>query len=86
MVLHAQSILLGFICGFGAFQYAIHTESAYAYIVGLYGGLTAYYVEQFFATIYTNTIDACFLCFAIDKDANSNHKPQVEAAFADPNQ
>ncbi|CAG8596378.1 11041_t:CDS:2 [Ambispora gerdemannii] len=83
-ILSIGSLLISLICGFATFVYATHSlEPRYGYIVGIMASLIPYYISQFYAYIMMNTIDALFLCYALDLDNNTNHCHLAHATFSE---
>ncbi|KAG0368240.1 hypothetical protein BGZ54_002376 [Gamsiella multidivaricata] len=55
--------------------------SPYGYVIGILAGIIPYYVNGFFTHIMSITIDATFLCYAIDLDTNTCHCNKAHSAF-----
>lgn len=58
----------------------------YAALVGVLAGVVAFVVLMFFVMIMLNVVDAVFLCYAMDKDANQIHHREFHAVFEEVNQ
>ncbi|KAI7830664.1 plasma-membrane choline transporter-domain-containing protein [Gamsiella multidivaricata] len=82
LILYVYSTLLSILTGFAAFVFATHgLKSPYGYVIGILAGIIPYYVNGFFTHIMSITIDATFLCYAIDLDTNTCHCNKAHSAF-----
>ncbi|CAG8546591.1 1189_t:CDS:10 [Ambispora leptoticha] len=73
-ILSVGSLVISLISGIITFAYATHSlESPYGYVVAIIAFLIPYYTSKFYAGIMSNTIDALFLCYALDQDNDTNH-------------
>ncbi|KAJ3344383.1 hypothetical protein HDU83_005285 [Entophlyctis luteolus] len=68
--------------GAGAFFYAARGDgSPYAWVVGGVGAVVPFYVVRFMSQIIQNTIDATFVCYMLDVDANANNCQEAHDIF-----
>ncbi|CAG8562941.1 18086_t:CDS:2, partial [Acaulospora morrowiae] len=82
IVLYIGSIIVALLCGFATFIYAVHSlQSSYGYVAGIFAAIIPYYISQFYTHLMMNTVDAAFLCYAIDFDMNKNHCNKAHEAF-----
>ncbi|CAG8432681.1 5663_t:CDS:2 [Diversispora eburnea] len=77
------SIVIGLLCGFASLNYASHyLNSPYGYVVGLITGIIPFRIVKFYADFIMDTIDASFICYAIDLDVNKIHSNEVHESFS----
>ena len=69
-----------------SFSEGVYIGSAYAYAVGIMCFVIAYVVLDFFIMILLNVVDSIFVCYAVDKDRNAVHHPDLHAVFAEVNE
>ncbi|KAG0232924.1 hypothetical protein BGW42_007833 [Actinomortierella wolfii] len=82
LVLYINSMMLSVLTGFSAYIFATHTlRSPYGYVVGILASIIPYFVTRFFTHIMSITVDATFLCYAIDLDTNTCHSNKAHSAF-----
>ncbi|KAG0306940.1 hypothetical protein BGZ98_001418 [Dissophora globulifera] len=82
LILFVYSTLLSLLTGFAAYVFATHTlKSPYGYVIGILSGIIPFYVTRFFTHIMAITVDATFLCYAIDLDTNTCHSNKAHSAF-----
>ncbi|KAF9438641.1 hypothetical protein BGZ76_006202 [Entomortierella beljakovae] len=85
IILFIYSTLLSLLTGFAAYVFATHTlNSPYGYVIGILSGIIPFYVTRFFTHIMAITVDATFLCYAIDLDTNTCHSNKAHSAFGMP--
>jgi len=68
-----------------AFTEDVFVGKAYSYGVGILCFAITYIVLDFFVMILLNVVDSIFVCYAIDKDRNAVHHPDLHAVFAEVN-
>ncbi|KAG0262185.1 hypothetical protein BG011_000236 [Mortierella polycephala] len=82
LILFINSAMLSLLTGFVAYIFATHTlNSPYGYIIGILSTIIPFYVTRFFTHIMAITVDATFLCYAIDLDTNTCHSNKAHSAF-----
>ncbi|KAF9984969.1 hypothetical protein BGZ65_012077 [Modicella reniformis] len=82
LVLYIYSVLLAVFTGFAAYIFATHTlMSAYSYVIGILATIIPFYIANFFTNVMSITVDATFICYAIDKDTNTRHCNKAHSAF-----
>ncbi|KAF9164447.1 hypothetical protein DFQ26_001421 [Actinomortierella ambigua] len=82
LILNINSMMLSVLTGFAAYIFATHTlHSPYGYVIGILASIIPYYVTRFFTHIMSITVDASFLCYAIDLDTNTCHSNKAHSAF-----
>ncbi|KAF9973081.1 hypothetical protein BGZ73_003723 [Actinomortierella ambigua] len=82
LILNINSMMLSVMMGFAAYIFATHTlHSPYGYVIGILASIIPYYVTRFFTHIMSITVDATFLCYAIDLDTNTCHSNKAHSAF-----
>ncbi|KAG0272636.1 hypothetical protein BGZ95_011577 [Linnemannia exigua] len=82
LILFIYSTLFSFLTGFAAYIFATHhLHSPYGYIIGILSSIIPYYITGFFTHIMAITVDATFLCYAIDLDTNTCHSNKAHGAF-----
>ncbi|KAF9349895.1 hypothetical protein BGX26_011871 [Mortierella sp. AD094] len=85
LILFVYSTLLSLLTGFAAYVFATHTlKSPYGYVIGILSGIIPFYITRFFTHIMAITVDATFLCYAIDLDTNTCHSNKAHSAFGVP--
>ncbi|KAF9109821.1 hypothetical protein BGX27_007158 [Mortierella sp. AM989] len=85
LILFIYSTLLSLLTGFAAYVFATHTlKSPYGYVIGILSGIIPFYITRFFTHIMSITVDATFLCYAIDLDTNTCHSNKAHSAFGVP--
>ncbi|RHZ77383.1 hypothetical protein Glove_180g25 [Diversispora epigaea] len=83
LVVRIGSIVIGLLCGFASLIYASHSlNSPYGYVVGLITGIIPFRIVKFYADFIMDTIDASFICYAIDLDVNKIHSNEVHESFS----
>ncbi|KAF9379554.1 hypothetical protein CPB97_008896 [Podila verticillata] len=82
LVLFINATMLSLLTGFAAFIFATHIlKSPYGYVVGILSSVIPFYITRFFTHIMAITVDATFLCYAIDLDTNTCHSNKAHSAF-----
>ncbi|KAF9217115.1 hypothetical protein BGZ59_006429 [Podila verticillata] len=82
LVLFINATMLSLLTGFAAYIFATHTlKSPYGYVVGILSSIIPFYITRFFTHIMAITVDATFLCYAIDLDTNTCHSNKAHSAF-----
>ncbi|KAK3818302.1 MAG: plasma-membrane choline transporter-domain-containing protein [Linnemannia gamsii] len=82
MILFIYSMLFSFLTGFAAYIFATHhLHSPYGYVIGILSSIIPYFITGFFTHILAITVDATFLCYAIDLDTNTCHSNKAHSAF-----
>ncbi|KAG0052003.1 hypothetical protein BGZ83_003081 [Gryganskiella cystojenkinii] len=82
LILFVNSTLLSLLTGFAAYVFATHTlKSPYGYVIGILCSVIPFYITRFFTHIMAITVDATFLCYAIDLDTNTCHSNKAHSAF-----
>ncbi|KAF9208442.1 hypothetical protein BGZ49_008830 [Haplosporangium sp. Z 27] len=82
LILFVYSTLLSLLTGFAAYVFATHTlRSPYGYVIGILSAIIPFYITRFFTHIMAITVDATFLCYAIDLDTNTCHSNKAHSAF-----
>ncbi|KAF9172407.1 hypothetical protein BGX21_003454 [Mortierella sp. AD011] len=85
LILFVYSTLFSLLTGFAAYVFATHTlKSPYGYVIGILSGIIPFYITRFFTHIMAITVDATFLCYAIDLDTNTCHSNKAHSAFGVP--
>lgn len=70
------------ISGLGVYVFAVHVlESSYGWYVGGLFGTVAWYLMQFFSNVLSDTMDATFMCYAIDLDSEKVRCQVAHEAF-----
>jgi hypothetical protein len=69
-----------------SFSEGVYIGSAYANAVGIMCFIIAYVVLNFSVMILLNVVDSIFVCYAIDKDRNAVHHPDLHSVFAEVNE
>ncbi|KAF9284717.1 hypothetical protein BGZ68_004474 [Mortierella alpina] len=82
LILFVNATLLSLMTGFAAYIFATHTlQSPYGYVIGILSSIIPFYITRFFTHIMAITVDATFLCYAIDLDTNTCHSNKAHSAF-----
>ncbi|KAF9980686.1 hypothetical protein BGZ75_008154 [Mortierella antarctica] len=82
LILYVNATLLSLMTGFAAYIFATHTlHSPYGYVIGILSSIIPFYITRFFTHIMAITVDATFLCYAIDLDTNTCHSNKAHSAF-----
>ncbi|KAF9323393.1 hypothetical protein BG006_001485 [Podila minutissima] len=82
LVLFINATMLSLLTGFAAYIFATHTlKSPYGYVIGILSSIIPFYITRFFTHIMAITVDATFLCYAIDLDTNTCHSNKAHSAF-----
>ncbi|KAF9903767.1 hypothetical protein EC991_003370 [Linnemannia zychae] len=82
LILFIYSTLFSLLTGFAAYIFATHhLHSPYGYVIGILSSIIPYYITGFFTHIMAITVDATFLCYAIDLDTNTCHSNKAHSAF-----
>ncbi|KAF9947682.1 hypothetical protein BGZ70_002565 [Mortierella alpina] len=82
LILFVNATLLSLMTGFAAYIFATHTlRSPYGYVIGILSSVIPFYITRFFTHIMAITVDATFLCYAIDLDTNTCHSNKAHSAF-----
>ncbi|KAG0201986.1 hypothetical protein BGX28_005339 [Mortierella sp. GBA30] len=82
LILFINATLLSLLTGFSAYIFATHTlHSPYGYVIGILSSIIPFYITRFFTHIMAITVDATFLCYAIDLDTNTCHSNKAHSAF-----
>ncbi|KAK3829235.1 MAG: choline transporter-like protein [Benniella sp.] len=82
VILYIYSTLLALFTGFAAYIYATHSlKSPYGYVIGILATIIPFYIARFFTHVMSITVDATFLCYAIDRDTNMCHCNKAHSAF-----
>lgn len=69
--------------GLSSFIFISHgLHSQYGFNGAMLFSLLTWYVLRFFTAVFTDTMDASFVCFAIDLDTEKLHSPSVHQAFS----
>ena len=70
------------ITGLSSYIFIAHVlHSPYGFSGAVLFALLTWYVLRFFTSIFSDTMDAAFVCFAIDLDTEKLHSPAVHQAF-----
>nr|CAG8463370.1 12445_t:CDS:10 [Entrophospora candida] len=73
-ILFINSLIITLIFGLVTFIYATHVlQSSYGYIPGILSTMISFYISRFYTCIMMNTVDAAFVCYAIDLDISKIH-------------
>ncbi|KAF9430060.1 hypothetical protein BGZ94_008494 [Podila epigama] len=82
IVLFINATMLSLLTGFAAYIFAAHTlASPYGYVIGILSSVIPFFITRFFTHIMDITVDATFLCYAIDLDTNTCHCNKAHGAF-----
>ncbi|TPX55986.1 hypothetical protein PhCBS80983_g04890 [Powellomyces hirtus] len=72
LILFVTTTTLAMAAGITSFFFASRAlASPYAYVVGVVGAVVPYYLVQVLAHVVQNTVDATFICYLLDIDANT---------------
>ncbi|KAL1922657.1 uncharacterized protein VTP21DRAFT_10196 [Calcarisporiella thermophila] len=84
LTLYICFVLISLIAGLAAYVVAVHSvRSPYGYMAGMLAAVVPFYIARYFVDVVLNTIDAVFLCYAIDLDVDSVHCQLAHDVFTD---
>lgn len=77
------SICASALVGMGSFVFVAHIlRSEYGFQTSILFSLLVWYILRIFTSIFSDTMDATFICFAIDLDTEKMHAPTVHQTFS----
>lgn len=83
MIFSISTFLVSVLTGLTSYVFTSHVlKSQYGWVSAILFGLLSWYILQIFADIYSDTLDVMFLCYAIDRDTDKVHSPEVHGAYA----
>ncbi|KAJ3157916.1 hypothetical protein HDU89_000295 [Geranomyces variabilis] len=83
LILFVATTTLAGGAGIAAFFFASRgLQSPYAYVVGVVGAVVPYYLVQVLAHVVQNTVDATFICYLLDVDANAVNCESAHRIFS----